>query len=165
MKKYVFFISAITFVAVACNNDRNGKASAQAKAAADTLNYTTVQWLDSIKSFGSIVMGETIEIQFRCKNTGNKPLILTEVRPTCGCTVADYTKEPIAPGSEGIITAGFDSKKAGHAGEVRKSIMVSTNTKYKTEHYLIFTGDIKDSASNATVQPNSSTQPAATKKA
>ncbi len=53
-------------------------------------------------------MGDIVDINFTCKNTGDKPLYLVYVRPSCGCTVADYTKEPIPPGKEGKIDAQFD---------------------------------------------------------
>jgi len=121
---------------------------ANQKVAADSSNYTTVKWIDSIVKFGTINKGDTISIKFRCLNTGNKPLVLVNVRPGCGCTVADYSKEPIAPGAEGLVTAFFDSKKVGTSGDVRKTIIVNTNTKNGTEHYLYFEGSINGGGTN-----------------
>ncbi len=138
--------ASIAFFSVSCENETRVQLNA-AEAAADSTNYTTVQWLDSIVSFGSINMGETIQVKFRCKNTGDKPLVITNAKPGCGCTVADYTKEPIAPGKEGVVTAAFDSKKA-HGGTVEKSIIVTTNTSNGKEHYLKFTGEVKGAPSN-----------------
>ncbi|MFY7900735.1 MAG: DUF1573 domain-containing protein [Chitinophagaceae bacterium] len=136
----------LSIITVSCTDEKKETINA-AKAAADSTNYTTVQWLDSIVSFGAINMGEKIEVKFRCKNTGDKPLIITNAKPGCGCTVADYTKEPIAPGKEGVVTAAFDSKKA-HGGTVEKSIIVTTNTSNGTEHYLKFTGEVNGAPSN-----------------
>ncbi len=148
MKKGCIY-TAIFFACLlitACNNTAKNKALAE-QAAKDTANFTTIQWLDSIVNFGSIQMGETITVRFKCLNTGKKPLLITNAKPGCGCTIADFTKEPIMPGTTGVVTAAFDSKKV-HAPEVRKTIIVTTNTINNTEHYLIFTGEVKGVESN-----------------
>lgn len=116
---------------------------ADAKLMADTAKYTTVQWLDTLVSFGTANKGEQVKVTFRFRNTGNQPLILASVRAACGCTVPDYTKGAVAPGGEGEVTGAFDSNKSA-AGEVRKSIFVTTNTKNKTRQTLIFTGLINE---------------------
>lgn len=112
---------------------------------ADTSHYTTIQWLDSVVNFGSIRKGETIKVAFRFRNTGKYPLLITNVRAGCGCTVPEYTQQAVAPGAEGLVTGAFDSNKA-QAGEVRKSIFVSANTSNKTTHTLIFTGLVNEAA-------------------
>lgn len=109
----------------------------------DTSGYTMVQWLDSVVHFGTINKGEKIKVAFRFRNTGNHPLLITNVRAGCGCTVPEYTKEAVKPGGEGLVTGEFDSNKA-QAGEVRKSIFVTANTRNKSTHTLIFTGLIKE---------------------
>ena len=96
--KYLLIIAAIGLGLLSCKNNRSVDVK---KAAVDSVNFTTVKWEDSIMNFGSIANGEKIQIKFRCLNTGDKPLIITNARPGCGCTVADYTKEPILPGKEG----------------------------------------------------------------
>lgn len=110
---------------------------------ADTANFTTIQWIDSIVNFGTITQGEKIQLKFRFKNIGDKPLFITNVRAGCGCTVPDYTKGAVAPGSEGEVTAAFDTNRA-MAGNVRKTVVVHTNTRNGNEHTLIFTGDVKE---------------------
>ena len=145
----VGYYTAILFaclLGIACNNDANNQVPAR-NMAMDTANFTTIKWLDSIVHFGSINMGESITIRFKCLNTGTKPLLITNAKPGCGCTIADFTKEPILPGATGEVTAAFDSKKV-HAPEVRKTIIVTTNTLNNTEHYLIFTGEVKGVESN-----------------
>lgn len=87
---------------------------------------TTIQWIDSARNFGNINEGQKLAISFRFKNSGSKPLVITSVKPTCGCTVADYPKEPIAPGKEGEITGEFDSN--GREGLQRKHLTVKSNT-------------------------------------
>lgn len=107
----------------------------------DTLNYSTIQWLDSIQPAGNLHFGDQSNITFRFKNIGDKPLYIISAEPGCGCTVAGFPKEAIAPGAEGKIVAGFDTKNQ-HEGNFRKNITVVTNSKYNTTHNLIFWGEI-----------------------
>lgn len=74
-------------------------------------------------------------------NTGSKPLYVIAAQPGCGCTVADYPKEPILPGKEGIIKAGYNVHKDGQ-GDFRKNIRVTTNTVDNTDNYIFFYGTI-----------------------
>lgn len=108
----------------------------------DTANYTTIHWIDSIKNIGLVNAGTKTEIKFRFKNAGTKPLFIIAARPGCGCTVADYPKEAIAPNAEGVVTAEFDAQK-GTQGEFRKNISVITNTKGTTYQNIFFYGQIK----------------------
>lgn len=51
---------------------------------------------------------------FIVTNIGNEPLIIEQANPTCGCTIGDYTKSPIAPGKTGTITATFNAAAVNH---------------------------------------------------
>jgi hypothetical protein len=51
---------------------------------------------------------------FVVKNVGTEPLIIEQANPTCGCTMGDYTKSPIAPGKTGTITATYNAQAANH---------------------------------------------------
>ena len=144
MQKYLSFI-LLPFIAatilVSCNSSGNRPNPVMT----DTARFTTIQWLDSVVNFGTIQKGETIKVAFRFRNTGLHPLLITNVRAGCGCTVPEYTQQPVAPGAEGVVTGSFDSNKA-QAGEVRKSIFVTANTGQKSSHTLIFTGLVKEKA-------------------
>ena len=133
---FLFFI-ATAFIS--CNNNA-GNAAANSEIANDSANFTSVHWNDSLVNFGTVNQGEKIHILFHCKNTGTKPLYIVSVQPSCGCTVASYTKEAIAPGAEGNVDAVFDS---GHSNtpDVRKVISVTTNT-IQASPTLVFTGTV-----------------------
>jgi hypothetical protein len=137
--KYLLFIIT-TLVVISCNQS-DSKAGKSGKPGLDTANYTNIQWLDSIKDVGKLTMGEKVAIDFRFRNTGDKPLYVISAEPGCGCTVADYPKEAILPGKEGVVKAEFDTKK-GAIGAVHKNIIVVTNTRYNVNHNLFFTGEI-----------------------
>lgn len=125
---------------------RNTAQDASVQAVADTAALTTISYTDTVVNFGTINMGEQAQIKFEFTNTGNHPLYLTEVKPGCGCTVADYTRGAIAPGGKGSIIAAFDSNKA-HPGTVSKSIYVTSNTSNGAIHTLSFNGEIREQPS------------------
>jgi hypothetical protein len=129
--------------ASACKNGsgaRNGAAAAEVLS--DSTNFTSILWLDSVsKDFGKIQEGQKLEIAFRFRNTGDKPLVIVSVHPSCGCTVAEQPEAPIAPGGEGSIKAVFNSE--GHPGIANKSLTVTSNTKGSQTHQLRFTAIVE----------------------
>jgi len=104
-----------------------GTGPAPAPAVVDESKLTSIQWIDSSKSMGTVTEGGTLKINYRFRNSGSKPLVIEKVQPSCGCTVADYPKQPIAPGQEGEISAEFDTK--GKEGMQKKNITVYANTR------------------------------------
>ncbi|MDE0470589.1 MAG: DUF1573 domain-containing protein [Ekhidna sp.] len=75
--------------------------------------------------FGDIVQGEKVEYVFELENTGNEPLILTDVKTTCGCTAPEWPREPIEPGQKESLKVVFNS--AGKVGMQNKVITVMSN--------------------------------------
>jgi hypothetical protein len=91
-------------------------------------NCTTVVWLDSIyKELGDVKEGQLLELSWRLKNTGDRPLIVSRVTTSCGCTVADKPKEPITSNEEGKIDVTFNTE--GRLGLQQKDIYVLANSK------------------------------------
>jgi hypothetical protein len=141
--KQLYTVLLVAATMVACNqNDKSATAAenseAQPNALADTTKYTDIQWIDStFQDLGKVKLGQVVEISWRFKNVGNKPLIIQSVRPGCGCTVADKPEAPLAPGETGTIKGKFDSKNQSE-GEHRKVISVDANTKGTTYHQLNF---------------------------
>lgn len=137
MKHYALLLLVIAAFA-ACKNKDAKSAKAALK---DTANYTTIQWLDSVVNIGDIKPGEKKNIEFRFRNTGSNPLFIADAKPGCGCTVADYPKEGIAPGKEGVIKAEYSAAPSGF-GEVSKHIEVTANTQGKQTTSILFHGKI-----------------------
>ncbi|MBS1509927.1 MAG: DUF1573 domain-containing protein [Bacteroidetes bacterium] len=54
------------------------------------------------------------EVKFIVTNISKEPLIIEQANPTCGCTIGDYTKTPIAPGQTGFVSAKFNAAGLGH---------------------------------------------------
>jgi hypothetical protein len=76
--------------------------------------------------FGTIKEGDVVEYTYSFKNTGEAPLIIQGAQGSCGCTVPDWTKQPIAPGATGYVKAKFDSK--GKTNIQNKTVTVTANT-------------------------------------
>lgn len=70
---------------------------------------TTIALSESNFDFGNIKKGSKVNHVYEVTNTGTTPLIISEVKPGCGCTAPDFTKDPIMPGKKGKITLSFDS--------------------------------------------------------
>lgn len=127
MSKYLYLIAICAFLTASCSeSDASADKSENAAAGTTSKGLTTMQWIDSVQNYGKIKEGQKLAVSFRFKNTGSKPLIIESVAPSCGCTVADYPKEPIAPGKEGEITGEFDSH--GREGLQHKEITIKANT-------------------------------------
>ena len=64
--------------------------------------------------FGKIKQSVPAKGTFIVTNISKAPLIIEQANPTCGCTISDYTKEPIAPGKTGVINATYNAANLGH---------------------------------------------------
>ena len=123
----------------AISNAANHPHSEQAPV--DTANLTTIEWLDGAsKDFGKIKDGENLDVVFRFKNTGTKPLVISRVWAQCGCTVAETPQKPYAPGETGEIKASFNS--SGKVGANSKDVYMMANTNPSTST-LTFKVEVK----------------------
>ena len=81
-----------------------------------------VEWNERTHNFGKIDQGVPATATFTFKNISDAPVLLTNVRTSCGCTVAKYTKEPVKPGEGGEVSATYN---AARAGTFTKSVTVT----------------------------------------
>lgn len=93
---------------------------------------TTIKFDDTTYDFGAITDGDKVRHTFKFTNTGNEPLIISNCKGSCGCTVPQCPKNPIAPGGNGEITVEYNSRNKSK-GEVagkpdQKFINVIANT-------------------------------------
>jgi len=88
--------------------------------------------------FGKIPQGTPVTTVFEYTNIGQEPLIVTDVRPTCGCTIANFTKTPVKNGEKGTITITYN---AAAAYPFNKGITVTSNTKTPTK-ILYIVGEV-----------------------
>lgn len=92
---------------------------------AKNLPKTQIRFDNTRHDFGTITEGEKVSHTYHFTNTGEHPLLISNVEVTCGCTVPSYPKEPIPPGGEGDIVLEFNSyRRAGHQ---QKNALVHSN--------------------------------------
>ena len=85
--------------------------------------------------FGKLIQGEKVSFAYMFKNTGKAALVIAAGVPSCGCTVADFSKTPLMPGEEGYVTINFNSETK--KGFVSSGVTVQANT-YPSETRLTF---------------------------
>ncbi|MCF8243602.1 MAG: DUF1573 domain-containing protein [Saprospiraceae bacterium] len=90
------------------------------------LPTTTISFDEKEYNFGQVEAGDIVQHIYRFTNSGNEPLVLTNAKGSCGCTVPSWPKEPIPPGGTGAIVVEFDSK--GKSGPQTKQVTITANT-------------------------------------
>ena len=112
MKKTIFMA---LLLALFCASMAQAKKKPQIQFEQTTIDLGTFPENDAVRT-----------VQFKFKNVGNAKLVINSVATSCGCTVADYPKDFIAPGASGVITVTYDGK-GKFPGRFRKGISVFTN--------------------------------------
>jgi hypothetical protein len=128
MKRILFVLTIILFTA--------GMASAQQKEAVITV-------VDSSSyDFGTIYEADgPASYTFTVMNSGELPLVISRVVPSCGCTTPDWTKEPIAPGKTGDIKVTYNPQ-GRPGGKFIKTINVYSNGKTNGSYLLTISGNV-----------------------
>lgn len=98
----------------------------------------SIAWKSESINVGQIPQGTPKLIEFQFKNTSTKAVIITNVKPACGCTAADYTKESIAPGKSGFVKATYN---AAAVGPFTKTVTVTTSADVNPK-VLTFKGNV-----------------------
>ncbi len=124
MKKAIF-ISVVIFLVTFGVHAQNTFTS----AVVDTANMPEISFDKVVHDYGTIELNGDGNCQFEFTNTGKEPLVLTNVRSSCGCTVPSWPKEPILPGKTGVINVKYNTSRAGM---INKSVVVSSNAKTST---------------------------------
>jgi len=96
------------------------------KPAKPALPPTSMTFREPVHDFGELNASEKSKHTFEFTNTGDKPLVITNARGSCGCTVPAWPKEPIAPGESGEIEVVYNSE--GKKGAVTQTITIDANT-------------------------------------
>ena len=132
MKKVLLGLSALCLVAfTSCKEDATSKIKTENVAVAAerdaTANDFAVLNFDKLEhDFGEIEEGTPVETVFTYTNTGKTPLVISDIKSTCGCTVPkDWSKEPLAPGASDKFTVKFNGKGKN---AITKTITVTANT-------------------------------------
>jgi len=109
---------------------------------------SVIKWDKEIHDFGDIEKGKPVTYEFSFTNTTNETVLITNVKPACGCTAANYTKTPIKPGEKGMVAATFN---AASPGGFQKSVTILTKEgNIDASKTVSFKGKVIDDAAPAT---------------
>ena len=132
MKKVILSLSALCLVAfTSCKEDAASKVNSEnvvAAAERDAVagDLPVISFEEAEHDFGTIKNGTPVETKFKYTNTGKAPLVVSNIKSTCGCTVPqDWSKEPLAPGESAEFTVKFNGKGKN---QISKTITLTTNT-------------------------------------
>ena len=126
MKKAILLFVTIVFAAFTVYAQVS---TATENAVAKNPNAPEITFEKTVHNYGSIPYNGDGKCIFEFTNTGKEPLILTNVRSSCGCTVPKWPREPILPGHTDVINVEY---KTNRVGKINKTITVQSNGKTKT---------------------------------
>ena len=150
MKKLsIILIAIMTFATISCKDNKNTgvEYNIDNPITADNVNNETkvtdgmpqMTFNETEYNFGTVIQGEKVSHKFKFTNTGEGNLVISSVKPSCGCTSPKWTREPIKPGEEGYIELTFDS--SNKSGIQNKNVRIAANTD-PNEHVLYIRCDV-----------------------
>ena len=135
MKKILYSFALVAVAGLSAHAQRNTTTNVQQESqqatttnpeqAAPTVQGPLIEFEKVVHDYGQIQQGANGESEFKFKNAGTEPLVLTNVQASCGCTVPTWPREPVMPGQESSIKVRYDTNRLGHIG---KAITVYSNS-------------------------------------
>lgn len=107
--------------------------------AQEVTNGAKIEFAKETHDYGNVKYGGNGACTFNFTNTGNAPLIIYNAKGSCGCTVPEWPKEPIAPGAKGTITVKYDTKRSG---AINKSVTITSNAVNEPTKILRIKGNV-----------------------
>lgn len=141
----LFVLITISFLLSSCgsNDQKNSQNTNMAKkndTEAAGEGKAKFSFEEKEKNLGKIQKGETVVKGFIFKNTGGEPLVIEEASASCGCTVPEYSEDPVQPGETGFVDVAYDSDGKS-AKEFEQTVTLKANTS-QDEHEIAITGQV-----------------------
>ena len=127
--KNLFLSVGIMFIAVLGMNTVNAQIEKGAK----------IEFSKETHDYGNIKYGGEPYCNFEFKNTGDEPLIISNAKGSCGCTVPEWPKEPIAPGAKGVIRVKYDTNRPG---PINKNVTITSNALNEPNKVIRIKGEV-----------------------
>jgi hypothetical protein len=129
MKKILYIIVLIAFVATSGNAQRSRQTTPttpEKPAFVPTAQGPKIEFEKLVHDYGQVVQGANGDAEFKFRNVGSEPLVLSNVSASCGCTVPSWTRDPIMPGEEGVISVRYTNMHI--IGNIGRAITVLSNS-------------------------------------
>lgn len=144
MKKIVALAMLVVLGVTTSNAQDTSKASKKTKATtakvtSTKINGAGISFVNEVIDYGTIAHNSDGKREFVFINNGNKPLIITNTQGSCGCTVPTTPKEPIAPGTKGIIGVKYATDRVG---AFTKTVTVTSNAEGQPTKVLTIKGTV-----------------------
>jgi hypothetical protein len=148
VRKYLTFLFLSAVLISACEEQKTKEADPKVLEESDkpaetaeqkVEGKTSIEFPETEFDFGKINGGQMVNHVFKFKNTGNTPLVILSAKASCGCTVPEYTKDPVAPGESGEIKVTYNGSGSG---QISKSVTVTSNTE-PAENVLQIKANVK----------------------
>jgi hypothetical protein len=101
----------------------------------------SISFEKDVHDFGNMKQHGDASTDFKFTNTGTEPLIISNAKGSCGCTVPTWPREPIAPGESGVIKVKYDSKRIG---PINKSVTITSNASNESTKVIRIKGNIEE---------------------
>jgi hypothetical protein len=126
MLKKLLFVTLISFSAFTAQSQEKPAAIAAPAPAVAPVSNAEILFDKELHDYGTIEQGANGEYEFKFKNTGKDPLVISNCQGSCGCTVPKWPKEPILPGATSSIKVTYDTKRIG---AFTKDVTITSNAK------------------------------------
>lgn len=156
MKALYLILTPVMLLAFSCTPESkevstNDITNTQSADGSSKGSVPDMKFEEETYDFGRITQGEKVAHAFKFKNTGSSNLIISAANGSCGCTIPDYPKKPIAPGEEAVIDVVFNSE--GKSGMAEKSITLVTNCEPSTRIIYIKADIVVPTSTNSNESP------------
>jgi hypothetical protein len=121
-------------------------------ANAQIVSGAKIEFSKETHDYGTVKYGADGTCTFDFTNTGSEPLIISNAKGSCGCTVPEWPKEPIAPGATGTIKVSYDTKRPG---AISKSVTITCNDAAEPTKVIRITGNVLPAPEGAAPVNNS----------
>jgi hypothetical protein len=135
----------ISFSVAGFSQDKAGNPAESQNTQKDNPSAPEISFENEIYDYGTIKQGANGGCEFKFKNTGKDPLVISNARGSCGCTVPTWPKEPIMKGQTGVIKVHYDTHRVG---AFTKTVTINSNAKSDTK-VLTIKGTVEASDENA----------------
>ncbi len=132
MKKHVLIIGMLLMAFMV---------SAQVAEQEATTDGPEITFEKTSHDYGTIFHRSDGAYEFIFTNTGNEPLILTQPRSSCGCTVPTWPRKPVMPGEQEVIKVTYNTNIRGR---FRKTVTIMSNSTKKKSVVLTISGEVVD---------------------
>ncbi|MCF8714963.1 DUF1573 domain-containing protein [Joostella atrarenae] len=139
MKKVLLILTIAAISFTSCKDNAANKVKSDNVAKAEQRDEAAkqlpvMQFEETEFDFGNIPQGQTVEKVFKFKNTGDAPLVVTDAKSSCGCTIPKKPEAPVAPGETGEILVKYNGSGRN---AVTKTVTITANTEKGTEQLRI----------------------------